>query len=202
MRNNLKNLRIARGWSQKEAGERFGVSERYYGKIERGDRGLTEKWIDKAAEVFGVKPGQIIDEPTFRVAIIKGVLEGGDAIKAIVWEAGANREVPLDDLPEDTPPGLAVVLVRGDSYYPRFFDGDQVFYAENPPPIAEAIDQECVIGLPTGESIVRILRRGSRPDRFHLERWNAPTMFDQRIEWASPVLYIRKSKPNRNAGTK
>lgn len=60
MGNRLRELRESRGWTIEEAAEKFGLSRSGYVKIERGDRGLKERYILAAAEVFGVPPAAII----------------------------------------------------------------------------------------------------------------------------------------------
>jgi len=65
MANALKKLRAARGWTHDLAAERMGISRGQFIKLERGERGLTERTIALAAKAFGVPPAEVIgdDEP-------------------------------------------------------------------------------------------------------------------------------------------
>lgn len=119
----------------------------------------------------------------------------------IVGYVGAGAEIsPVDDhflgsgldeieAPPGTPPNAVCVLVRGDSMYPRYFDGERLFYIRDERAPEELIGRECVVRLTDGRMFVKILRRGTLARRFHLESWNAPLMEDQEVEWAAPVMW-------------
>lgn len=112
---------------------------------------------------------------------------------------GAGAEVlPFDDHnigddlhPTDIPPGLpadaALVIVRGDSMYPRYFDNELLFYVRHDTSPSELLGRECVIKLQDGRMFVKILRKGSN-GCFNLESWNGPLIEDRAVEWAAPVL--------------
>jgi hypothetical protein len=113
---------------------------------------------------------------------------------------GAGAEIlPFDDhnigedLDEiDVPPGLpadaVLVIVRGDSMYPRYFDNERLFYVRRDLNPSDLIGRECVVRLEDGRMFVKILRRGAGDGYFNLESWNAPLIEDVAIEWAAPVL--------------
>lgn len=46
MGNALKRLRLNRGWTHEEAAESMGLSRSQFIKLERGERGLTQRTID------------------------------------------------------------------------------------------------------------------------------------------------------------
>lgn len=64
MANGLKFLRERAGWTQEEAGKRLGYSTSGYGKIERSNRGLDAEFIKRVCELFGVKPEEVVSDPT------------------------------------------------------------------------------------------------------------------------------------------
>lgn len=115
---------------------------------------------------------------------------------------GAGAEVNLvDDFSQgsgleevDIPPGVpddaVVVIVRGDSMYPRYFEGERLFYIQQYQHPKELLNRECVVKVADGRIFVKIIRRGSSDKAFNLESWNTntPTLEDQIIEWAAPVL--------------
>lgn len=112
--------------------------------------------------------------------------------------AGAGVEfVPF----EDNQPGLGraplkveknsgVLIVRGDSMYPRYFDGEYIYYRKDHFNPEQLLGQECVIKLKNGSVYIKILRKGAGK-KFNLESWNAPLMEDQEVEWAAPVTWRR-----------
>ena len=136
------------------------------------------------------------------------ILEGEGPARAstttmvpVVGYVGGGSEIfPFDDYARgsgfeeaEAPPGIAAdtvsVVVRGDSMYPRYFDGEQLFYVRDDRPPDELVGKECIVRLTDGRMIVKIVRRGSKQGRFHLESWNAPIMEDQEVEWAAPVKW-------------
>lgn len=67
MANNLKALREMRGWTQEHLAGLMGTTRDMYVKLERGGPGgrrLSDKWIARASEAFGVDAGEIVtDKP-------------------------------------------------------------------------------------------------------------------------------------------
>lgn len=58
--NNLAALREAKGWSRPQLGERMRTSGQQIERLEKGQRKLTQDWIDRAALALGVEPAEII----------------------------------------------------------------------------------------------------------------------------------------------
>lgn len=99
----------------------------------------------------------------------------------------------------ETPPGLndgtVAVKVSGDSMYPAYEDGDIIFYIRDGIDIIEeeCIGKQCIIKTADGHIYIKRLSRGSAHGLYHLESHNAPPMHDRIIEWATKVLYVKKS---------
>jgi transcriptional regulator with XRE-family HTH domain len=112
---------------------------------------------------------------------------------------GAGAEVvPYDDhaigagleeveIPPGVPDDAVLVIVRGDSMYPRYKDGEMLFYIKQERDPRDLIGLECVVKLEDGRMYVKDLERGAN-GRFNLISHNAPPLLDQVIEWAAPVL--------------
>ncbi|MAM57145.1 MAG: hypothetical protein CMN25_07410, partial [Salinicola sp.] len=58
--NNMEELREAKGWKRPELAKRMGTTPQQVERLEKGQRGLSQKWIDKAAEALDVTPAEII----------------------------------------------------------------------------------------------------------------------------------------------
>lgn len=56
----MEQLREAKGWKRPELAKRMGTTPQQVERLEKGQRGLSQKWIDKAAEALGVSPAAII----------------------------------------------------------------------------------------------------------------------------------------------
>ena len=56
----LRSLREARGYSQEEFAELCGLHRTYVGGIERGERNVTLKTLEKIAKALGVAPEKLL----------------------------------------------------------------------------------------------------------------------------------------------
>ncbi len=93
--------------------------------------------------------------------------------------------------PEDAPLDCVAVEVKGDSMYP-IEDGWLLFYRRTQDGVPdECVNKLCVLKVVDGPTLVKRLRKGSKPGSFSLESWNAPAQFDVQLEWAARVLDIR-----------
>lgn len=97
----------------------------------------------------------------------------------------------LGHTPSTVEPNSAAVIVRGNSMYPRYFDGEYLYYIKEERDPKSLIGQECVVKLKDGRIFIKILRNGSKSHLFNLESWNAPLIQDQAVDWAAPVTWRR-----------
>ena len=172
-----------------EAARAHGWNLPTYNSHENGYRGFNIQKAKRYARAFRVRFGWLIDgAPPMR---------DGEETK-IVGAVGAGAEVVPADEESDigefgTPPGatagaLTAVLVKGDSMYPWLRDGDAVLYGDK---TSYPHGRECVVKLKDGRAFIKQVERG-RPGRFNLISYNAPPILDAEIEWAAPVLWIRR----------
>lgn len=187
-------------WARQQAGfdtavsaaEALGVDYPTYAGHENGNRGFKNRAEDYARR-FKVNLEWLL---TGRGQAKKGVPRTAQAVGYI----GAGAEVlPIDDhamgagLEEvDIPPGIpddaVLVIVRGDSMYPRYFDNEFLFYVRRNDDPTTHVGRECVVQLVDGRIFVKVLRRGAGDGIYNLESWNAPLIEGQAVEWAAPVL--------------
>jgi transcriptional regulator with XRE-family HTH domain len=57
---NLRRLRMERGWSQEDCAEKCGLHRTYIGAVERGERNITLATVDTIAAAFGISPVKLI----------------------------------------------------------------------------------------------------------------------------------------------
>lgn len=107
--------------------------------------------------------------------------------------AGRGNEVePIDDLnePIELPPSDAIaVRVRGNSMWPVYKDGEKLVYLPEQRSPEELVGRECAIKVRGGGMMVKIIRKGSRKNRYNLESFNEPTIENVAVEWASPIRW-------------
>ncbi len=60
---NLRAYRLARGLSQEQLADLVGVHRTYMGGVERGERNLTLRSVERLAEQTGVDPLSLLTDP-------------------------------------------------------------------------------------------------------------------------------------------
>jgi hypothetical protein len=178
-----------------DAAESLGVPEPTYLAHENGSRGFKHDAADRYARKFKISLDWLLTgrgQPT-KGAPVKvkpiGYIGAGAEVHPIDDHAlGAGFEFEEIDLPPGVPLDAILVMVRGDSMYPRYYDGEKLFYLRDARPPDELIGKECVIKLADGRMYVKRLRRGSGNGLFRLESFNADPIDDAMVEWAAPVI--------------
>lgn len=178
--------------------ERAGVAE---GTLRHFLAGRTESLNAGTLQ----KLGSALKNPV-PLAVLRGETAVTEQVP-IVGYVGAGSEVfPIDDHAkgagiDDTerPPGeeeeVVGVIVRGDSMFPVYRDGDILFYGRTltrEPHILNG--QECVVRLTDGRSFVKLVKTVRRSKRFTLSSWNAPDIEDAEIDWAAPVKWVKRRR--------
>jgi phage repressor protein C with HTH and peptisase S24 domain len=179
--------------SARAAALRFGWKLSSYAAHENGSRAFDSDDARRYGRALRVSPEWLL----------LGVASSdGDAVP-IVGIAGAapmgaiRYEDPgrLGDAP--MPPGgserTVAVEVRGDSARGIAEDGWLVYYDDRrDPPTEDLYGEVCVIGLADEDhAVLKKLMRGRKKNHFDLESVSsAPTMYDQRVAWAAPVIAI------------
>lgn len=178
--------------SPTEAARAFGWTVSTYLGHENEDRTPSRPTAKKYAKAYKVRwewllegdgPPSTKGHDTTRV---EGYVGAGAEFIPI-----ADGDPGLGDAPLIVEPNSAAVIVRGDSMYPRYFDGEYIYYVKESRDPTDFLGQECVVKLKDGRVYIKILRRGSKKRVFNLESWNHPTIEDQAVEWAAPVTWRR-----------
>jgi transcriptional regulator with XRE-family HTH domain len=60
---NVRRIRTGRGVSQEELADQIGVHRTYMGGVERGERNLTLRSVERLAAGLGVDPRSLLVEP-------------------------------------------------------------------------------------------------------------------------------------------
>lgn len=187
MANNLSKIRRLRGWSQDVAAEKMGTTRNQLAKLEGSTRRLSEKWIQRAAEAFEVDQGEIVTERGRAVEVIGYV---GAAAEAHLY---SDAQGPFDEVraPDNATDDTVAVIVRGDSLG-SFFDRWLVFYDDVRRPVTpDLIGKLCVVGLPTGQVVIKKITATRNRGLYHLVGQFGEPITDTPIEWAARVKEMR-----------
>jgi repressor LexA len=125
----LKELRIERGMTQKELGDKLNISDRVIGYYESEDRfPKDEKTLKELSDIFDVSIDYLLgntptqDKQSVRIKVY-GTIPAGIPIEAIEDVQGWE-EIPKNWLKGGKE--YIALKVQGDSMYPKYLEGDIV----------------------------------------------------------------------------
>lgn len=114
----------------------------------------------------------------------------------LAGRVGAGGAILFEEEPEPetvprpafTPGKLMALRVDGDSMLPKWEGGDVVYVRRDHEGVLEEyIGDYCAVHTADGGTFLKILTRGTEPDRFTLRSLNAADMENVEVVWASPV---------------
>ncbi|ATQ67759.1 MULTISPECIES: S24 family peptidase [Methylosinus] len=170
----LRQARIAAGYpSATAAAEAMGANKTTYISHENGHAGLSRAGKRYAA--------------FFRVSL-DWLLTGkspmkGDAMAIPVTGYVLAGRVELDAADQNNIPDavylplerrLAALIIRGDSQYPRFCDGEFILYDPEPLTPRQLIGQLAIVQALDGRCMLKIIDEGPQIDTWTLKSHNAP----------------------------
>lgn len=202
MGNRIKELRKRAKISQEKLGDAVGTSRSQIVKLERGERRLTQEWMERLAKPLGVPAAALIS------ADVPGNSDESETITLRKPASQAPQLPPRAEMPMDVevrgtaagavgegafqledavidrvrrPPGIAdardvyALYVVGDSMSPRFEPGELIYVSERRPP---RIGDCVVVQVQNAEhdGVQAYLKRMKRrsADGLVLEQFNPP----------------------------
>lgn len=180
-------------------------------EMERAFARRPDKRKDELATRLGLSPSAVSDMLTrtrkprniraAEVQVIREYLEL-DPIVKVVGFVGAGSEAhfygeasddPADYVPAPAGAGgdTVAVEIRGDSLGPAF-DGWLAFYDDRQEPISESLyGRLCIVGLDTGQVLIKIPRPAREKGLFHLfPNAGGDVILDARVIWAAQVTMM------------
>lgn len=183
-------LRNKAGLTQAELAKLIGVNQSNIARWEMNAQAPRQMAAGNLATALGtttdwlIKGGELESSNTRKIVGLVGA--GGS-----VSPCDDDNDLGYIDPPFLTPKDSVAVEVRGDSMVPLMEEGDLVLYRMDAPFILQdCINRRCVVQTEEGSVYVKRLRFAQMEGCFDLESMNAPTLKNQRIVWAGPVLGI------------
>jgi len=90
MENRLKKIRQSRKLSQEKLAQMIGTTNQQIGKLERGDRRLSDRWIYPLAEALGVAPSDLLENPEPAKVTLVGTVAAGK------WQSADDVPPPVN----------------------------------------------------------------------------------------------------------
>lgn len=113
------------------------------------------------------------------------------------YSADLSRGAGLGHVP--APPifdsAIEAVIVRGDSMFPVYRDGDILYFSvdqEYDP--TTLVGQDCIVKISDGGHFIKVLKRGTAKKAWTLGSWNNPDIENVRLDWVRPVLWVMRAK--------
>lgn len=192
----LREARMARGFaSAAEAARRFHWNITSYQQAENGTRPPSRTRIAEYARKLKVSVNWLLtgagtrDDTELSTVPMIGFV-GADAL--VTFLGGAQRMQHEVLAPPKATARTVALEIRGDSLRKHAQDGWLVYYEDHKEPMSESLlDKLCVIGLSDGSVMVRKIQKGSRSGLFHLLSSETDPVFDQKIIWASEIVWLK-----------
>jgi transcriptional regulator with XRE-family HTH domain len=187
--NNIEKMRIERGLTREQLAAKLDTTPTTIYRKERGDRQLRAEELEEYASALGCSPKDLVG--TSQKVQVVGYVGAGSKVYPL------ENTTPLEMV--DSPigindPDVCAVYVRGDSQEPQLEDGWVLFFRKQDGGVpSDCIGRLCVVELADNGMLVKKLRQGSKPDRYHLLSKNADPILDAELLWASKVIDIRPS---------
>lgn len=191
----LKAARSKRYKSAMKAAEAMGVVYGTYSGHEAGSRGFDNETAKRYAKFYRVSLEWLIfgtgDMSNNSVVPIVGLVGLGGEIR---WTEDGHVQLGEVELPFPLPAGCFALEARGDSQHPRVKDGEIVITRWHDGPVKDLLNREAVVELTDARYMLKVIRRGSEADFYHLESHNAGLIQDVEIARAGPVMMIMPSQ--------
>ncbi|QRM44005.1 XRE family transcriptional regulator [Rhizobium sp. BG4] len=188
MGNQLRNLRNKRGWTHEQAADAMGVSRGQFIKLERGERRLTEQYIEQAARAFEVRKAEILADGGDDVVPLMGYIGAGAQIEP-EFEQTPPEGLDQISVPFPLPDDMIAFEVRGDSMLPVFKDRSiLIVYRDQKRPLSSFYGEEAAVRTSDGRRFIKTIMRGATG--VTLNSWNAAPIEDVELEWIGEIFAV------------
>lgn len=197
--NRIAEWREQRGLSQEELADAAGISSGYLSRMERGERNVSLKNLAKIAQALTVSERELVaDTPTpdpsvkrtevFRVPL-GGKIVGGGAIDVSTAQGEPGLEYEIE-LSVRVPDATVAYQVVGESMMPVYRPDTVIICRAHTQDIDPLVGKELAVATVDHGRMLKVVHKGSKPQHYDLESFNATTMRDVRLEWVARIAAI------------
>ena len=159
--------------------------------LERDRTPSVENFV-KIARALGITVEQLLEGDKGAVLEIPvvGIVEGGEGWTEVSQGAGGTVSFEIGEYD-------AIGLeVRGESMSPVYRNGDfLICYRRAARNAHNLIGHDCVVRTADGRNLVKILKKGARPQTYTLKSYNPlhEDIENVSLEWVAPIAWIRRA---------
>jgi phage repressor protein C with HTH and peptisase S24 domain len=197
MENNLRSIREKMGLTLDQLAEMMGTSQQQLSRLEKGERRLSDVWLRRYEKV-GISYLRIFgnDKPP-KMVMVLGKIGAGAMVYPV--DDHAKNSAGLEEVAcpyGEDPEKIVALRVVGDSMEPALQDGDIIYYTRRAEGIEpDAMGNKAVVKLTNDAVLVKKLKAGSKPGKYHLFSINntSDPILDATLVWAAKVAFIKPS---------
>lgn len=193
----LRQARKSAGFGATEFARRVGKPYPTYIAHENGSRNFKIEDARRYAQLLKVSAAWLLTG--------EGEANSTPYVPVVGYVGAGAMVYPIDDnspgtgideapSPPETTGQEVALIVRGDSMYPAYRDGDLIYYDRHSPNLDEVYGQECVVRLTDGSVMVKTVMRSPHPNRVTLTSYNAPPREDVEAEWVAAVSWVKRRR--------
>lgn len=189
----LRQARLAAGYATVSAASEAMAANRFtYAQHENGIRPISRNAAEKYSRFYRISLDWLVTgrgemRGRARSIPIMGVVGAGATVATPVDEGYVS---PPDELDLPSPDSVMAFVVRGDSQYPRFMDGEYVVVERTPSLPESLVGRLALVQTNDGRQMLKTVKRGRSQGRFVLASHNAPDIDDVQLLGAHRVRAI------------
>jgi hypothetical protein len=163
--------------------------------LNRGVEPSIDKFV-RLANVIGVQPAMLLQgDERFQLSVpLLGVSTASETWRPFA-EPTRGRPPETVDFNFNGDRDVFAIDIRGDSMAPIYRDRDQIFCQRRAGKhLDNLIGLDCALETEAGETLVKILDRGTVAGRYTLRSFNplSKPLENVQIKWAAPIVWVRR----------
>jgi phage repressor protein C with HTH and peptisase S24 domain len=180
----IKELAEKRGVKLYQIADAIGMDQGGFSRMVNGTRRTNSDVLTAVAKYLSVSIGELFETP--KIPVVGYIGAGAVVIPIDDYEKGDA----FDHIEPDGyySPNAVAVIVRGESMYDRYRDGDVLIYDEQRTDIESFIGRrECVVKLADDRIMIKRVTRGSEDGLYTLISFNHPPIEDVALQWCARI---------------